>query len=184
MKPIKILAISGSLRKHSYNSAVIEALRHLAPSHVDVAIFDGIGDIPLFNPDRENEDIPAVTHLRDELAAADGVIIASPEYARGISGVLKNALDWLVNGELLVDMPVALINTSPRSTYAQAALRDVLFTMTAVVIEDASATVPLLGTDLDADKIANDPAISSALNNALKVFTSEIAEDPIYPHVL
>lgn len=183
MKPIKILAISGSLRKHSYNSSVINALRYLAPGHVDIVVFDGIGDIPLFNPDRENEDIPAVSHLRDELADADGVIIASPEYARGISGVLKNALDWLVGGDLFVDMPVALINTSQRSTYAQAALRDVLFTMAGVVIEDASVTVPLLGTELDAEKIAKNTAISSSLSNALAAFISEIAEDPAYPHV-
>ncbi|WOD08287.1 NADPH-dependent FMN reductase [Marinomonas sp. GJ51-6] len=86
MDSIKILALSGSLRKASYNTAAINALKVLAPSYVEIVV-GGIGDLPLFNPDRENELIPSLEKLKKTLSESSGLILATPEYAHGISGL-------------------------------------------------------------------------------------------------
>ena len=105
-----------------------------------------------------------VARLRAQLIAADAVLIASPEYAHGISGVMKNALDWIVGCEAFVNKPVASLNASPRAVYAPAALKQV---MSALVVEGASIAVSMLGSRLDEDGIFADPAISCALREAL-----------------
>ncbi len=105
MKNTRILCLSGSLRKSSYNTALIKAISKLAPDEIDIVVFTEMGGLPLFNPDREEENISEVERLRSEIKEADGLIIASPEYAHGISSVLKNALDWLVSEETFPSMP-------------------------------------------------------------------------------
>ena len=176
MEHIKILALSGSLRQASYNMAALEALNKLAPDSMEVVVYKSLGSLPLFNPDLEGQVIPAIDELRNALSESSGLMIASPEYAHGISGVLKNALDWLVSGEEFIYMPVALINTSPRATHAQAALREVVKTMSGNIIEKACISIPLLSSNLDADGIVNDKAISAALKSSLNHFCSEIIE--------
>lgn len=176
MKSVRILCLSGSLRKNSYNSALIKAIRALAPSDLEVAIFEGMGQLPLFNPDLEGQVLPTVDGLRKEVKESDGLLIASPEYAHGISGVLKNALDWLVSGDEFPCMPVALINTSPRALHAQAALREVIKTMSGNIIERASISVPLLGSNLDENGIVKDPEISRTVLNATCTFRDAILE--------
>ena len=96
MENLKLLALSGSLRQLSYNTSAIQALRVLAPKHVKITIAN-ISGLPLFNPDLEHEDIPACTKLKLAVKESAGLIIASPEYAHGISSPMKNALDWLVS---------------------------------------------------------------------------------------
>lgn len=182
MKVLTILALSGSLRKASYNTALIHALSKLVPEGVEVIPFEEIGKLPLFNPDLNIRKIPPVTKLCEALEKSDGLIIASPEYAHGISGVLKNALDWLVAGEEFVNMPVALFNTSPRASHAQKALREVIKTMSGDIIEEASISVPLLGSSLDSDGIIKHPEISLALKEAITIFKQAIlARDGLMP---
>lgn len=178
MKPCKLLAISGSLRKESYNSALLEALSLIAPAHVEIRIFKMLGDLPLFNPDREDENIPALLALKTELQAADGLIIASPEYAHGISGAMKNLLDWLVSGEEFVNKPVALFNTSPRAHHAQDALREVITTMSGQIVEAASVAVPLLGTQFSAEDIVQQSELVAILLDALQEFRRAIYAQP------
>jgi chromate reductase, NAD(P)H dehydrogenase (quinone) len=108
------------------------------------------------------------------IGAADGLLISSPEYARGVSGVMKNALDWLVGSEDFPGKPVALINTSPRATHVLAALTLTLETMSARLIKDASITLALLGTTHDAGSIAADPELAGALRSALEHFVRGI----------
>ena len=174
VKNIRILALSGSLRKKSYNTALINAVAQLAPAEIEVVVFDEMELLPLFNPDREDEDIRAIIKLQEELNKSDGLIISSPEYAHGISGVLKNALDWLVSGEDFPYIPVALYNTSPRATHAQAALREVITTMSANIIESACVSVPLLGTNLDAAGIVKNEEISQLMLGKINLFGDEI----------
>ncbi|WP_431686567.1 NADPH-dependent FMN reductase [Hahella sp. NBU794] len=170
MKHLNILAISGSLRKVSYNTAAIEALSRLAPNDVTVKVYQGLGELPLFNPDLENELPAAVRELKSALAQAQGLIIASPEYAHGISGVMKNALDWLVSGEEFVYLPVMLINTSPRASHAQAALREVVATMSGRIIDNACVSVPLLSSNLNVEGIMQSPEIAGPLQQGLQQF--------------
>ncbi|TVV45486.1 NADPH-dependent FMN reductase [Thalassolituus sp. C2-1] len=170
MHTIQLLALCGSLRRQSYNRAVIEALQQLAPAHIQIVSADMMADLPLFNPDLEDSGIAAVDAFKQATAQADGFIIASPEYAHGISGVLKNALDWLVSGPEFVDMPVMLVNTSPRASHAQAALREVITTMSGHLAEEACLAVPLLGSDLDSSGIVARPDLAERLHSALQAF--------------
>ncbi len=112
---IKILAIAGSLRKCSLNTALLHAATHIAPPGMKIQLCEGLGNIPLFNPDLGNFESQSVLTFRNELKATKGILIASPEYAHGITGVLKNALDWVVGSGEFVEKPVCLINTSARS---------------------------------------------------------------------
>ena len=173
---MKLLAISGSLRTASHNTAVLAAAKRLAPADVAVDLFDGIGKLPFFNSDLETpERLPeAVSDFRQIIGAADGLLISSPEYARGVSGVMKNALDWLVGSYEFPGKPVALINTSPRATHALAALILTLETMSADMIRDASITLPLLGTANDAESIVADPKLAGPLRGALEKFAQAI----------
>jgi chromate reductase, NAD(P)H dehydrogenase (quinone) len=152
---MKIIAISGSLRATSLNTAVLHAASRLAPTGVKIEIFEGIGNLPFFNSDLDGDRVPReVAQFRAVIGTADGLLISSPEYARGVAGVMKNALDWLVGSFEFPNKPVALINTSPRATHALAALTVTLETMSARLVNDASITLPLLGTANDAESIA------------------------------
>lgn len=173
MNKIKLLAISGSLRKASYNTAAIKALQILAPSEINITI-GSIDDLPLFNPDREDECIPALEALNTQLRNCGGLIISSPEYAHGISGPMKNALDWLVAGVDFPYKPIMLINTSPRATHAQASLREILKTMSGDIIEEACVSIPLLSSGFGVDEIVKDEAISERLMTGLKAFCNKI----------
>jgi chromate reductase len=164
----RILAISGSLRRLSSNMALIGAVVHLAPAGVEVSVYGELAQLPPFNPDFDAGCAPAqVTRLRAQLQACDAVLIASPEYAHGVPGVLKNALDWVVSSGELIDKPVALINASGRATRAWLSLTDTLTVMSARVIGAASITVPLDGRRLDSLGIVRDAALSAALRTAI-----------------
>ena len=164
---MKILAISGSLRVASLNSALLRAAARLAPAGINVVVYRGLGDLPLFNPDIEANDPPPVAELRTQILSADALLIASPEYAHGVTGVMKNALDWMVSCEAFVHKPVALLNASPRAVHAQAALKETITVMSALIVEDASITVPILGSNLSEDEIVLHPVISASLLEAL-----------------
>lgn len=174
METIKILALSGSLRKNSYNTAAIKAMQVLEPSNVEITIFS-IGDLPLFNPDRESEFIPSIKNFIQAVKNSDGLIIASPEYAHGVSGPMKNALDWLVSGVEFPDKLIMLINTSPRASHAQESLREILKTMSGIVVEKASVSIPLLSSQLGVGGIVEDKELSNSLKVGLNLFCTEIA---------
>jgi chromate reductase len=96
---MRILAISGSLRAASSNTALLRAAAALAPEGMEVVLYGGLGDLPHFNPDLEGAAPPAVIDLWARVREADGLLIACPEYAHGVPGAMKNALDWLVGGD-------------------------------------------------------------------------------------
>lgn len=164
---MKILAISGSLRKASLNTALLRAVARIAPPGIEVALYRGLGDLPLFNPDIEATEPAPVVALREQILASDALLIASPEYAHGITGAIKNALDWMVGNESFVNKPVALLNASPRATHAQAALRETVCTMSAFIVDGACITVPILGSGFSEDDIVQHTVIKSALLAAL-----------------
>src|SRR5690242_9174445 len=97
---MRLLAISGSLRAGSSNTAILQAARLVAPSDVELVLYEGLAELPAFNPDLdtvEGDRVPErVRELRALVGSADGLLICSPEYAHGIPGSLKNLLDWLV----------------------------------------------------------------------------------------
>jgi chromate reductase, NAD(P)H dehydrogenase (quinone) len=175
-RTIRILAISGSLRQVSSNTALLQAAIALSPKNVEMRLYGGLGDLPHFNPDFEPTEPPSVTDLRKQLGWSDGLVISSPEYAHGIPGVLKNALDWLVSGEEFVGKPIALFNASPRAIHAQASLTEIVTTMAGRIAPEVSITVSLLGKNLDADGIVADPEISHELETAIISFANAIEQ--------
>jgi NAD(P)H-dependent FMN reductase len=170
----EVLAISGSLRARSSNTEALRAAALLAPSNVRITAYRGLAALPQFNPDLDGEGAvppPPVGELRTLVAAADALLICSPEYAHGVPGSLKNALDWLVSGHEIVHKPIGLVNVSPRSTHAQASLAETLRTMSTVLVPDAQVSLPLSGRDLDANGIAASPELADVLRTALNALT-------------
>jgi chromate reductase, NAD(P)H dehydrogenase (quinone) len=172
---MRVLAISGSLRANSSNTSALKAAARLAPDGMNIVIFDGLARLPYFNPDLDTDSPPnEVRASRRAVGKSDGLLICSPEYARGVAGAMKNALDWLVGSFEFPGKPVALFNTSPRASHSDAQLRLTLTTMAGCLIESASITLPLLGRNLDADDIAGDAELSSPMRAALQSFAEAI----------
>ena len=111
---IKILAISGSLRSISSNTNILQGLINLAPEDTMIEIYEGIGNLPHFNPEIDDErELLSVQDWRSQLKQANAVIFCTPEYAHGVPGVLKNALDWIVSSSEFMYKPTAVISASP-----------------------------------------------------------------------
>jgi len=164
------LAISGSLRARSLNSAALRLLRSVAPEGVEISLFEALGGLPHFSPDTEGQgSLPTpVASLRSAVSASHGLIIACPEYAHGLPGTFKNALDWLVGCTDFAGKPVMLINTAPRAVHAQAQLREILTTMAAVIVEEACLALSLREGMTEAE-IGN-PDNAQALREAVRRF--------------
>jgi chromate reductase, NAD(P)H dehydrogenase (quinone) len=178
---VRVLAISGSLRRASSNSALVGAIARLAPDTVEVSVYRELEELPPFNPDLDGGNAPAaVTPFRARLQACDAVLISSPEYAHGVPGVLKNALDWVVASGELVDKPVALINASARATHAWTSLANTLSVMSARVVRDASITVSLGGRMLDTYAIVADASLATALESALCALACDAREARVF----
>lgn len=127
---MKILAISGSAREASTNTALLRAMKDIAPSSIKFSVFDQINTLPIFSPDDEGEKTPAVVEeFIKSVSASDGIIISSPEYIRCIPGGLKNAIDWMVSRTEIIDKPIVLVHASSRGDDMLVSLRRVLSTV-------------------------------------------------------
>jgi NAD(P)H-dependent FMN reductase len=176
MSHARVLAISGSLRAASSNTAVVEAAAQLASAGVTVTVYRRLAEIPPFNPDLDSAaPHPAVAGFRAALAGCDALLICSPEYAHGVSGVLKNALDWVVSSGELIDKPIALVNASGRATIAQAALAETLRTMSGRLIDEASIVLPLDGRRLNAEGLVADEMLSRRLASAIAALATAVS---------
>ncbi|WP_367154927.1 NADPH-dependent FMN reductase [Methylomonas sp. HYX-M1] len=164
---MRVLGISGSLRKASINSALLRAASRLAPPGMEFTVFNGVGGLPLFNPDLEASLPSQVLALHGAVAKSDALLFASPEYAHGVTGAIKNTLDWLVSFELFVGKHVVVLNSSPRAHHADSALRETLRTMSAVIVEPASVSIPLLGAKLNEESMIENPIVSLAIKGCL-----------------
>jgi len=134
---MRVLAIAGSLRATSSNAALLRAASRVAPAGTELTLYDGLGGLPHFSPDLDVEPIPEpVAALRAQIGAVDALAISSPEYAHGMPGSLKNALDWLVSALEPIGKPVLLVSASPGGAlHAHAQLLEVLRTMSMQVID-------------------------------------------------
>jgi NAD(P)H-dependent FMN reductase len=174
---VKILSISGSLRARSSNTELLRAAEIVAPRSWVFDHYDGLASLPPFNPDLDFEGATPpepVRDLRARIAAAAALLISSPEYAHGVPGALKNALDWMVSDAAMIGKPIALLNASARSTFAHPQLAETLRTMSTALVDGASLVVPLDGRRLDAAGIAADPALAALLRTALDAVAAVI----------
>ncbi|OJX80542.1 MAG: FMN reductase [Mesorhizobium sp. 65-26] len=170
------LAISGSLRAASTNTALVEALAANAPPDCAVAVYRGLGDLPIFNPDDEGDRTPGpAAALIDAVTRADGVIVCCPEYAHGVPGGMKNALDWLVSRDAAVGKPAMLAHASPRSLYARAALAEIMRTMSFAMFEAAPLEIALLGRKPpEMAAVLSEDANRRAMRDAVQAFAGFI----------
>jgi len=139
---MRILGISGSLRRESHNARLLRAAARALPPAVELVIYDGLRELPPYDADLDGDPAdPAVARLRQAISDADGVLIATPEFNGSIPGVLKNALDWASRpfpGSSLSGKPVAVLGASTGlfgAAWAQAELRKVLGVIGADVID-------------------------------------------------
>ena len=164
----RVLAIAGSLRRDSFNLRLLGAAVSLVPRGMSIGIYDRLDDVPLFNEDLETPHAPpGVERLRAAVAAADGLLIATPEYNQALPGVVKNFVDWLSRGEVSVleGRPVAILGVTPGSwgtRHAQAGLRHTLAACGALVmpapqiyLRDAAALFEQLADARARDSLTN-----------------------------
>jgi chromate reductase len=175
---MKMLAISGSLRSTSSNMALLRAAARLAPTDAAVEFYDRLSDLPAFSPDLDVDPLPEpIRDLRARVAAADALVICSPEYAHGIPGSLKNLLDWLVSAQEALHKPVLLLSASPGgAAFAHAQLVEVLRTMNLRLV-DAGAHVFSRSKLDDAGEVASPPLIATLRDHlaALAVLAAQPA---------
>lgn len=178
---MRVLGISGSLRRDSHNTALLRAAAQALPPGAELVLFDGLRDVPLFDQDVEHEPPPGVLALRDAIAQADAVLIATPEYNHSIPGVLKNALDWVsrpVRENVLIDKPVAVIGSSTGlfgAVWAQAETRKVANAIGATVL-DAELPVGQADFAFDEDGSLAEPDLRDQLEEILAQLTDMVGE--------
>jgi chromate reductase len=168
-----VVAISGSIRRQSTSTELLRAAAKLTPPGMAITVVRNLDDLPHFSPDDDVMPAPEpVEALRSLLAGAGTVIFSTPEYAHGMPGVLKNALDWLVSSGELYGKGCALFNASPRAHHAQDSLAEVLRTMGAQIVDAAALAVPLLGKTVDASSIVADASLADPIRKALAELAS------------
>jgi chromate reductase len=180
---MRVLGISGSLRRDSHNSALLRAAAERLPAGAELVEFEGLRDIPPYDADLEAEEgVPAaVAELRAAIRSADAVLIATPEYNHSIPGALKNALDWASRpaGEsVLIGKPVAAIGASTGifgAVWAQAEIRKVLGAMGGRVVE-AELPVPRAQERYEGGRLTLSPEQSAQLEELLAELVSEVEE--------
>lgn len=150
----KIFAISGSTRAKSTNLNLLRAIADLYKDEIEVHIFEGLALLPQFNPDEEADD--AVKKFRQQVKEADGVLICTPEYAHGVPGALKNAIDWAVSSNEFSHKPTALITASTDGSFAHTALIEVLKTIEAKNIEQLQLLIQFSKTKVSSENIITD----------------------------
>lgn len=187
---MRLVALSGSLREKSRNSALLRYISKISPDGVDIEVLS-IADLPLFNADLLGAEgtLPAVAErLRDQVAAADGVLIATPEYNYGIPGPLKNAIDWLSRPayhSVFAGKPVATLTLSPShvgGARAHAHLKLVLLGMAAAVMPSPELSLGGKFADLDSsgEPLLAGQRVDEWLRNSL-AWVARFAEEPAPP---
>jgi chromate reductase len=171
---MRLVGISGSLRSGSSNEALLRAAAFCAPAGMELTVFTGLGELPHFNPDLDVDPPPeSVRAFRALLASADGFLISSPEYAHGVPGSLKNALDWVVSSGELGHKPVVLLNGSAGTgEFAERGLRDTLEVMEAQVL--SADTGLFVRKKLDAQGRLTDPEVIRRVTACLEQLAAAI----------
>jgi len=161
----KIFAIPGSTRQHSSNLNLLKAIADLFAEKLEIIIFNGLSELPPFNPDHDGEHIPGqVIDFKQQIQNADGVLICTPEYAHGVPGTLKNAIDWTVSSNEFSKKPTALITASTDGRFGHRALLETLRVIEAENIDELQLLVPFIKTKVDDNnKIKDDKTLSDVL---------------------
>jgi chromate reductase len=181
---MRILGISGSLRRDSYNTKLLHAAEELLPADIEFELYEELEAVPPYNEDRDTDDSPVTAaHLREAIARADAVLFATPEYNGSVPGQLKNAVDWASRPHrvsALWGKPVAVVGASTGmfgAVWAQAELRKVLKTAGARVVE-AELAVSKADMRFADDGRLLDDEVREQLAETLELLATEAAETP------
>lgn len=156
MKRKKILAISGSIRSQSTNTSYINAIAALYADQLEIIQYKGLATLPHFNPDDDTDAVPAtVSTFRKQVREADGILICTPEYAMGVPGTLKNAIDWTVSSCEFSHKPTVLITASSMGEKAHASLLGTLRIIEADVSDEMQLHIGYARTKLVGDDITD-----------------------------
>jgi NAD(P)H-dependent FMN reductase len=174
----KVLAISGSTRKQSTNLLFLKAIQILYAGKTEFIFFDGLAALPHFNPDDDKESSAGtVVSFRKMIRNADGVLICTPEYAMGVPGSLKNALDWTVSSSDFSQKPVALITASTSGEKAHASLIGTLNVIEAITNEDTRLLIPFAKSKVSYTNTITDEQtlldVTRIMNNFLNALLKE-----------
>ncbi|MGN6420698.1 MAG: NADPH-dependent FMN reductase [Pseudobacter sp.] len=176
-RPVNILAICGSTRKGSTNEVLIDIIADLYRSSTEFIRFEGLSDLPHFNPDLDTETPPpAVTAFREQLRAADGILICTPEYAMGVPGSLKNALDWVVSSMEFSGKPVVLITASSMGEQAHQSLIRTLLVIESDLPESSRLLIPFVKSKVRDGKIVDEQllqAVKAVMESMLSKFIGQ-----------
>lgn len=172
---MKVFAINGSTRSRSTNLQFIEAIKELSRNRFEIEIFTALEQIPAFNPD--TQDAPdSVNSFRKKIRESDGVLICTPEYAMGVPGVLKNAIDWTVGSSDFSQKPVALITASTLGQKGHLALMETLRVIEAVFATPDQLLISYAKTKITDKNIIRDPETLDSLLNLLDGFEQKMRE--------
>ncbi len=170
-----ILAISGSLREGSSNHSILNWLGRLTPSAVNYFIYNGLSEIPAFDPGIDDQEPPAsVSLLREQIAQADAIIICTPEYAFGVPGALKNALDWTVSSGSFSGRITALITASTGGENGHVAMIKILGALDARLNPQTTMLIQFVRSKIDAEGNITDKQTSENLEGLLKFLLQAI----------
>ncbi|MNH84672.1 NADPH azoreductase [compost metagenome] len=179
----QILMISGSLKQGSINTAILKGLSLLPgkDKNMEFRFYNGLSELPHFNPELDTEHaFEAVEHFREQLRSSDAVVICTPEYAAGVPGTLKNALDWIVSSGELMNKPVAAISASPSMQGGAKALESLVLTLGMIDVRMFSGGVvriPLANRNkLGPDGEVTDSELKLTLQGILNALSSELGK--------
>ncbi len=175
---MNVLAITGSLRQKSYNTALLRNTITLAPEEIQIVPAPSVATLPYFNPDVDDSGTPpAVAVWREALQNADGVMIFSPEYAHDIPGALKNALDWVVGSGELVNKPVTIVTATPTHLGAEKAHASLAYTirlLSANFVEEAALRIAAVNQKIDNTGHVTDPSTRTLLQESIALLADAI----------
>ena len=173
----KILAISGSTRKDSTNHHLIKAIEELTKDIFEINIYEGLSTLPHFNPDNNNESVAKeVAIFRSLINDSDGVIVCTPEYAHGVPGTLKNAIDWTVSSNEFYQKPTMLITASTDGKFAHQSLLETLRVIETKNIDQLQLLIQFAKTKINNDEKITDKKTLEEILNLIGIFEKTIGE--------